>query len=268
MKNRFLPFCGYFAGLSQTFAWLGLVQFRHWLMVAVIGLALGLSGCVQADLGITITGQAGGEIRQHLQVAQAYTPTLERLQHQARQLGGHIKRQNQALDFEIPFDRPDDLTAKLNQLLAPLNSPEKDINLPPIPTQAQVQDQNLLLFIRGRFEYEVDLRAWGITADSQTKATILSPGPLLGLTLSLTTPWGSRPVAVPSSLATQTLWNPNLNKRGHTVTWTLEPGYLNHLEVVFLYPSPLAWGTLGIIGLLVGAWYWRYRPLILASESK
>lgn len=229
--------------------------------LVILGFALGLSGCVQADLAIQINGQAGGEIRQHLDVPRPYSSTLEQLQRQARQLGGTVKRPNgQSLDLRIPFDRPEDLSRKLNALLAPLPQTQAP-TLPIIPAQAEVRDQNLLLFIRGQFDYTVDLRSFGIASDEGANPVVLSPGELIALSLSLETPWGARPVQSPTPAKGNILVNPHLVKHGHTLTWSLEPGYINHLQAVFIYPSLLGWGALAIIGLMVLAWYWRYRPL-------
>lgn len=235
--------------------------------MGLLGLALGLSGCVQADLAIQIRGQAGGEIQQHLQVSRAASPVLEQLQQQARKLGGTSHRQNgQTLDLRIPFDRPDDLARKLNALLAPVNQPQSP-NVPTIPAQAKVTDQNLLLFIRGQFDYTLDLRAFGLAADPSADPVVLSPRELVALTVSLETPWGARPGSTTGKDSGITLNNPHLVKQGHTLTWTLEPGYINHLHAVFIYPSLVGWGLLGIVGLLALAWYWRYRPLTLAAQN-
>lgn len=245
---------------------LSLSRLRLLGVIAILGLALGLSGCVQADLGIQIYGQAGGEIHQHLEVSRPYSPTLEQLQRQARQLGGTVKQpHNQALDLFIPFDRPEDLATKLNALLAPLNQ-SQPANLPPISAQAQVTDQNLILFIRGQFDYTVDLRGLGIASDGSANPVVLSPKELVALTLSLSTPWGSRPVKASSQDTSNIVFNPHLEKHGHTLTWALEPGYINHLQAVFIYPSLLGWGALAIFGLLALAWYLRYRPLVATQE--
>lgn len=235
--------------------------------MGLVTLVLGLSGCVQADLAIQIKGQAGGEIQQHLQVSRSARPFLEQLQQQAGKLGGTSKRQNgQTLDLRIPFERPEDLASKLNGLLAPLTQTEAP-NVPTLPAQAEVTDQNLLLFIRGQFDYTIDLRAFGIASGSRSDAVVLSPQELVALTISLETPWGARPGQASAKDNSLTLINPHLVKHGHTLTWTLEPGYINHLQAVFIYPSLVGWGALGIVGLLSLAWYWRYRPLALAAQK-
>ncbi|MDS3860864.1 DUF3153 domain-containing protein [Thermosynechococcaceae cyanobacterium BACA0444] len=244
-----------------------LIRWRLLGGLVILGFALGLSGCVQADLAIQIKGQAGGEIQQHLQVSRSARPFLEQLQQQARKLGGTSKHQNgQTLDLRIPFDRPEDLSRKLNALLAPLHQTQAP-TLPIIPAQAEVTDQNLLLFIRGQFDYTIDLRAFGIASGSSSDPIVLSPQELVALTISLETPWGARPGQASVKDNSVTLINPHLEKHGHTLTWALEPGYINHLQAVFIYPSLLGWGALGIVGLLSLAWYWRYRPLALAAQK-
>ena len=70
---------------------------------------------------------------------------------------------------------------------------------------------------------------------------LASPGSLLGLEFQLQTPWGAS-VTAPGL---------PLQRQGNTLTWTLQPGQLNHLEADFWIPSPIGLGALGIGLLLV-----------------
>ncbi len=232
---------------------------KLWLLLGLVLLSLGLSGCVQSDLAIRIKGQAGGEIYQSIHLSGPAQPTLSQFQRQARHLGGSSKLQGpNSLEIRIPFDRSEELASKLNQLLQPLGNQVQ--TLPAIPIQAQVNEQNWLLFIRGRLDLDLDLRGFGVSAAASPNSVVLSSKELVALTISLETPWGSRPSQSQAADFAPSLNNPHVQKQGSRLTWQLEPGYGNHLEAVYLYPSPVGWGSVAILGLVAGAWYWRYRP--------
>ncbi len=236
----------------------------RWLVLALLVLSLLISGCVRSDLEINFAGQSGGEIRQHLQLTEALAASqksqgwLEQIQRQVKQVGGRTQRINaQELEVTVPFANGMDLAAKLNRFFQPLASeprPAQSLPLPAIAAHLEVAEQNLLLLFRDRLSYDIDLRSLGV--QSATGDVLLSPSSLLEAQFSLKTPWGARSLSGPA--APTTLVNPGVQRQGQTLTWRLQPGYINHLEAAFWYPSPIGLGAIAII-LLVGAgWYLKY----------
>ncbi|NJN61628.1 MAG: DUF3153 domain-containing protein [Coleofasciculaceae cyanobacterium RL_1_1] len=101
------------------------VWWRDWSRVlALIVLALSVSGCVDYDIGIDFRSQTEGAIVQHVRVAdrlsaldrdtvRSWTDSLTR---RAKDLGGHVRqRRDGNLDVTIPFINGDDLAEKFDQ---------------------------------------------------------------------------------------------------------------------------------------------------------
>lgn len=226
------------------------------LVCALVFLALGLTGCIQTDIDIHYRGQAGGDVSQHLQLARPNPTLLNQLERQAKKLGGNIQNHSPiSLDLRLPFDTSEDLAAKLNQLFQPLGE------LPGIPldldsTHVTIEDQNLLLFLRQHFSYDIDLRPLGI--QSSQGEVLVNPEALAQFRISLETPWGGRFIPNTALETGDTVVNPGASKTAtHRLVWSLKPGYNNHLEAAFIYPSPVGWGAIAI-GLLVWAG-WRLK---------
>ncbi len=219
---------------------------QRWIVWLLIPLVVCLSGCVQADVVIQHQGQTGGSLTYTLTLPQPDLPFTEQVIQQARRLGGAVKERDKThLQVTIPFDTSQQLATVLNRIGgAPY--------LPQVTAEADIFDQNLLLFVRERLRYDIDLRPLGI--ESRDQAVLVAPQSLLNFQLALETPWGARPIERPATTA-DTVVNPHVQRGGDRLTWTLMPGYLNHLEAAYWYPSPLGWGTLAIVGLLVlGSW--------------
>lgn len=222
-----------------------------------------LSGCVDADLGISFKGQTGGEIVQRIHLANQLTTFsgsttqewFDRLKHRARQLQGSAKQASkQDIEVTIPFDNGTDLAAKLNQLLSQFkatSSSSASIESPLIQSHLRVTQQNFLLLLRARLIYDLDLRSLGV--QSSEGNLLLSPERLLNLKFSLHTPWGARSVNPPTADAVSTSPRQGL-------VWHLQPGEINHLEAVFWFPSPLGIGALAIALGVAGGMYLKYVP--------
>uniref|UniRef100_B8HP25 DUF3153 domain-containing protein n=1 Tax=Cyanothece sp. (strain PCC 7425 / ATCC 29141) TaxID=395961 RepID=B8HP25_CYAP4 len=247
------------------------------VLTGLLCLSLLLSGCVGSDLQINFGGQGGGEIIQQIKLAEPLTTVkglvneswLDQIQRQVRQVGGGSQRlSDRELQIKIPFDNGSDLARKLNQFLQPLqgateanhktrSTAHSGLPLPALPSHLQVTGQNFLLLLRNRFVYDLDLRALGV--QSASGEVLLSPTSLLNLQISLKTPWGARSVGHAVSPLTSTdnttLINPGMTQQGQTLTWTLQPGYINHLEAVFWYPSPIGLGAIAIALFVAAGWY-------------
>lgn len=222
---------------------------QRWLLWLLLPLFICVSGCVQADLTIEHHGQTGGQLTYWVSLPTADPQTSQELLRQVRQLGGQvIQREETRLEVAIPFDTSQALASTLNRI----------VSIPYIArsaARAEIIDQNWLLFVRERLRYDIDLRPLGV--QSSTQEVLIAPQSLLSATITLETPWGARPAGRPSS-SPDTVVNPHVKRKGHRLSWQLVPGYLNHLEATYLYPSPLGWGALAIVGL-VALGYWGHE---------
>lgn len=242
-------------GSWRVFFWLGLLL-----------MSLLVSGCVQSDLTINVRGQSGGTIVERLQVsdtlaslnAPAGQTWLKQVEQAARRLQGSTRRLGtQAVEVTIPFRDGSDLERKLAQFLQ-----QSTMDVVPavteaptlMPPQLQVRQQNLLLLLRTHFTLDLDLRSLGV--QSPTGSVLFSPGQLMNFQVALQTPWGSRNLT--AAMAQPDTTNPPVERSGKQLLWTLQPGQINHLEAVYWYPSPVAWGAIAI-GLLVWIGY-RLQP--------
>ncbi|RMH63379.1 MAG: DUF3153 domain-containing protein [Cyanobacteria bacterium J003] len=219
---------------------------QRWILWLLIPLFVCLSGCVQSDMVIQHQGQTGGSLTYRLTLPQPDPLFTEQVIQQAHRLGGAVKQRDKThLQVTIPFDTSQQLATVLNRI-------GRVPYLSQVTAKADIFDQNLLLFVRERFRYDIDLRPLGI--ESRDQAVLVAPRSLLNFQLALETPWGGHPIERPA-MAKDTVVNPHVQRGGDRLTWTLIPGYLNHLEAVYWYPSPLGWGTLVIVGLLMlGSW--------------
>jgi hypothetical protein len=242
---------------------------RLWLILGLAWMSLLISGCVQSDLVIDFVGQRGGEVRQQIQLTGPLTTFnsrqtqdwLGQIQHQAKHLGGRSQTiAPQTLEITLPFENAQDLAQKLNQYFLPLAQPGHPLQrkkaegqpLPEINTDLILKEQNFILFVRDRFTYDLDLRSLGL--QSVQGDVLLSPDSLFDVSFSLKTPWGSRGITQ-KNLEDATVNNPGLNRQGRLLTWKLQPGYRNHLDAAFWYPSPVGWGAIAILLLVIVGGY-------------
>lgn len=248
---------------------------RFWvLFIALLAFFL-LSGCVHADLEISFRGQSGGEIVQHINLAQlppvsrsASEDWFDGIKQRARQLRGKAKRSGPAIEVTVPFDNPADLETKVNQLLSStdVKIPSTEVapstavgtaqaanptELPLVQSRLHVRQQNFLFFLRNRLIYDLDLRSLGV--QSLSGNLLFSPDPLLELEFKLKTPWLARSINSEAS--------PEVRVEGQQLVWTLQPGQLNHLEAVFWFPSPIGIGAVAIALFTAAGMYVRYRLL-------
>lgn len=217
-----------------------------WIMVLA---ALLLSGCVQYETGIQFSSPHGGTLVQSIRLAEPFsalsgesqTQWFQQLEQRTRALGGRSQSlDDRTLQITIPFYSGQDLETKFNQFFSPTaaTDPATADLLAGITSQLHVNQNNALLLVRHRLVYDLDLRSLGLVSGEGT--VLLNPGALLALKFSLTTPWGARAGAT----------NAIVQREGQTLTWSLQPGQVNHIEAVFWLPSPVGIGGLLIIGLV------------------
>lgn len=258
---------------------LKLLRSRWWILLIVLLASLLLSGCVQSDLEINFRGQSGGQIVQHVKLADQLTTVsdtatqdwLDGIKRRARQLRGKTKQlSSREIEVVIPFGSPTDLETKLNQFLNPATAKpsngkaaekasSSELQLPLTQSHLKMTQQNFLFFLRNRLIYDIDLRSLGV--QSMGGDLLLSPD-WLELEFELNTPWGARSInAAQNSEAT----SPEVHIQGQQLAWTLQPGQLNHLEAVFWFPSPIGIGAVAITLLVAGGIYLKYGSLTKSS---
>lgn len=229
-----------------------------WVIVVA---ALFLSGCVHYDVDVRFQDQTHGQLIQHIRLGEQLTSFnrsvtqdwLQSIQQRSRQLGGSTKRlANQELEVTIPFSNSKDLEKKFNQFFqaslqgfeAGETAETADVELPKLVSNLRMEPSNFLLVERNFFSYDLDLRSLGVL--SSGGGLLVSPGSILDLEFSLTTPWGVRSAKAVGSGTANPL-DPTIQKFGRQLVWTLRAGEINHLEAVFWEPSPVGIGTTVII---------------------
>jgi Protein of unknown function (DUF3153) len=209
-----------------------------WFILVAV---LFLSGCVHSDVGVSFSDANHGKIVHHIRLqAQASTLSesiaitgIESLSQRAKALGGRM-RHPEAREWviTIPFNNAKDLETKFNRLYQATSSTQQ-----PLPTsQLQIQTLNRLIWQRQRLQYDLDLRSLRATLQNNVSES-------LDLEFKLKTPWGAQ---VPNISMSAPM------RRNGWQTWQLKPGMMNHIEAVFLVPSPLGIGFVVICLVVIG----------------
>ena len=251
MKEKLLAFFPSFNGL-----WLGMF----------LSVSLLLTGCVRYDLGVNFQHQHGGAIVQHIRLGEQLTSLgylpgsnsgfspgetwLASITQRAQQLQGKIEE----VEVTIPFSNGKKLVSSFNQFFNPRKQKASqlakfdDSDLVQLQSEISLEQSNLLLLERNKLRLQVDLRPLGVLSDGGN--VIIGPGEILDLQFQLHTPWGAKSEG---SIA------PLVSDGGHQLVWRLETGKINDIEAVFWLPSYFGIGTLLIILLMVGGFYWKYK---------
>ncbi|MBD2440017.1 DUF3153 domain-containing protein [Nostoc sp. FACHB-110] len=233
-----------------------------WLVVLT---SLLLSGCVKYDVGLNFHHSNSGELVQHIKLGERLTSFsgdyvyawLDSIENRARKLEGKAQRVSQEeIIVTIPFSNGQELQTKFNEFFSSRNSQkvaakpnETDSELPKVESNLLLFQNNFLLLVRNRLIYDLDLRSLALIA---SKGNVLTDaGAILDLEFSLKTPFGAKTIPLTEDAVTP-------EKQGNQLVWRLQPGELNHIEVVFWLPSPLGIGALLIILFVWGGLYLRY----------
>ncbi|MEQ9625962.1 DUF3153 domain-containing protein [Coleofasciculus chthonoplastes] len=232
-----------------------------------------LSGCVKYDVLVNVKDENHGAIVQQIRLgeqlrsfsnAQA-TEWLKSIERRAKELHGKTTpRSLQTLVVTIPFSNGEELTTKFNQFFNPVNpTPRKakdreTVDLPSLDSTLSLDQRSFLVVQRNQLHYELDLRSLAVL--SANGSVIVSPGSLLDLQFSLQTPWGANILDLGDNTIT-----PQIYENGHQLVWTLIPGQLNRLAVVYWVPSPLGIGTIVIFLLVLGGFYVKYKSFVVTE---
>lgn len=224
-----------------------LAQLRSLLLIAVVSLAL--TGCVEDQVGIQFDSPQGGRITQHLHLDNQMASAqgwLSELARRAGKLGADVDRGDRSsLDIALPFSSAADLEQKFNTLFGPQKN---NASLPSFTSHLQVKTNNLLLIERRHLIYDLDLSSLAI--QSSDGNMLLDPGAGLDVTFGVSGPWGANKGKRPPSA-----FSPEARRSGGDLLWQLEPGRVNHIEAVLWMPSPIGFGALAIVGLVIGSRY-------------
>jgi hypothetical protein len=252
---------GYFEDVmaDRWFRVLRQVIYR-WRAMALVLLALLLTGCVQYDLTLRFDHQNHGQIIQTIDLSQrsaalaspTLSPWLADLSDRTQHLGGQLRHSPEQVTLAVPFSTPADLVNRYTQLLAdsipdPAGESRPTLTLPgfgTVPFAIAVQQTSWLLASRTRLTYDLDLTTLPTNTPPDGPAD-----PWANLTVHLQVPWGIQTL-LPESLPAET------TPQG--ATWTLQPGQVNHIAVTFWLPNAVALGSLAIGVLVLLGYFLRY----------
>ena len=116
-----------------------------------------------------------------------------------------------------------------------------------ITSSLVAEDRNFFLFSRNHLVYDLDLRSLSILTTKDNNS-------IVNLDFSLQALWGIKNIDNNENAIKP-------EKHGNQLIWTLKPGAINHIEVVFWLPNFLGIGTLLIIGFVWLGFYLRYTLL-------
>jgi hypothetical protein len=238
-----------------------------------------LTGCVRYDVGVNFDSQTHGTIVQQIRLSERLTSFsqatvqdwLNSIERRARQLQGNAKRMpDRSLVVTIPFNNGEELVEKFDRFFNPVeesNAPAAlDEELPQLESHLDLTQNNALFVLRNRLSLDLDLRSLGVLVNQGN--FVVSPESVLDLSFTLNTPWGAKPVAPNlENLTTDEAIEPadeivpDVTTEGQQLVWKLQPGEVNHLEVVFWIPSPIGMGSLIVIALVVLGNYLKHQLL-------
>lgn len=234
-------------------------------LVGIVLVVSLLSSCVRYDVGVNFDNPHRGEIVQHIKLGERLTTFsgdsalewLNSIERRARQLQGKVKRlSNEEIAVTIPFNNGAELEAKFNEFFNPASKKNSSAvtteELPTIDSHFKLNQNNLLLLLRNKLSYDLDLRSLSLI--STNNSVLANPGSILDLEFSLNTPWGAKSIEKDSNAV-----HPENYQNGRQLVWILKPGQLNHVEAVFWLPSPIGIGTLLIILFVAAGIYLRYN---------
>ena len=227
------------------------------IVFMVIFASLLLSGCVKYDLGVNFNSTNNGELVQHIQLSEKITifssdylsQWLKTLENRARTLAGSIERVSPVeIVVKIPFTSAKELQEKVTGFFNTRTSEDSDgSEISNITSTLVAEDTNFFLLSRNHLVYDLDLR-------SLAMLTTKDDSSIVNLDFSLQTPWGIKNIDN-SENAIQP------EKHDNQLIWTIKPGTINHIDVVFWLPNFLGIGTLLIIGFVWLGLYLRYTFL-------
>ncbi|MEM9265034.1 MAG: DUF3153 domain-containing protein [Cyanobacteria bacterium P01_F01_bin.13] len=220
-----------------------LTSCRAWAarLVAVVVLSLGLTGCVDYQLGIQFDSQTHGVLTQTLHLDEQFIALNSDIRQQwlqvfikeAKTFSGKVTPiDDGTLQVRIDFYNGADLTKKFNQLFAEDGLMTQVPGAPPLLAHMELTQRNWGLALLNHLHADIDL------SDLNADSTVGDGGALdRWRTLNLS-------FQLDSIQATQ--------------RWLLQPGELNVIDTTFWIPSPIGIGAIVIALLCAGGYGVRY----------
>lgn len=222
---------------------------RRWLLTGLVCIVTVLcSGCFQYDLTLHFDHQAHGQIQQRIQLSQrtaaltapALDTWLQAMRARVRSLGGTVtQHQPDQMILTVPFSNGSDLASCYRQLFQ--TDPEASLIIPGIarvPSQLTLEQANRLLAVRNHLVLDLNLRDLPQSDRWEPQLKFI-----------LQTPWGLSHIA-PDSLPGQS--------SPQQTSWSLQPGQVHHIDVVFWVPSWLGLGSLAIALVVLLGYFLKY----------
>jgi hypothetical protein len=239
-------------------------KIRKPIFLLVLVVSLLLSGCVEYDVGVNFNSANNGQLVQHIKLGEQLTSFsgdyvyewLNSIERRARKLDGRARRiSRDEVVVTIPFSNGKELQTKFNEFFnsgkqqTTEGSADGNSELPKIESNLLVVQNNFLLAVKNELIFDLDLRSLSLIA---SRGNVLADtGAILDLEFALKTPWGAKNIQRVETA-------PQPENKGGQLVWKLQPGELNHIEVVFWLPSPLGIGALLITLFVWGGIYLRY----------
>ena len=239
-------------------------KIRKPIFLLVLVVSLLLSGCVEYDVGVNFNSANNGQLVQHIKLGEQLTSFsgdyvyewLNSIERRARKLDGRARRiSRDEVVVTIPFSNGKELQTKFNEFFnsgkqqTTEGSADGNSELPKIESNLLVVQNNFLLAVKNELIFDLDLRSLSLIA---SRGNVLADtGAILDLEFGLKTPWGAKNIQRVETA-------PQPENKGGQLVWKLQPGELNHIEVVFWLPSPLGIGALLITLFVWGGIYLRY----------
>lgn len=238
------------------------------LRIILIGiLAVGLTGCVDYDVGIQFDSQTHGTLTQTLHLDKRFVgfnsettrQWLKQFERRARSLSGKVKRLDaETIRVTLPFNNGDELVTQFNRLFSDEDTTLlKDVpGLPTVGSSLSLAQSNKFLAIHNHLVYDLDLRQ--LQTVNATDQGLIGNLRVLDLKFHLVTPWGVQIVETSQddltgdSLAGNSMTDLTTApiSQGRETVWQLLPGKINHIDVSFWIPSPIGIGALVIAGIM------------------
>jgi hypothetical protein len=246
----------------------------------MMGLALLLNGCFQADLTLRFDHHHHGQWTQTITLGErnlafasdALTPWLQQIRAPVQRLGGDLRQTPTTIEITVPFSTPADLTARFNQVLADPISGKAIGSLPgvttgviteetsatvitlpalgTVPFHLETQERNWGLFSQVRLIYNLDLRSVEFSPDSMIGGDVFSAYPV---SFAVQGPWGISTVETDSLAPTET------TPTG--ARWNLPLGEQSHIDVRFWLPNWIGLGGVILTVVVLMGYGIRYRWL-------
>lgn len=211
-------------------------------LLIVLVLALGLSGCVDYQLGIQFDSQTHGVLTQTLHLderfvalnSEARQQWLQVFTQEARTFSGKVTSlEDGTLQIRIDFNNGADLVQKFNQLFAKDGLMTQVPGAPPLLAHLELSQKNWGIALLNHLHADIDLSTLG------NDSTIGDGGALdrwrtLNLSFQI------------DALAAE------------TEQWPLVPGQLNTIDTMFWIPSPIGIGAVAIALLCAGGYGVRH----------